>query len=280
MEIKKILNNNVAVVHDVHGKEKIVMGRGIAYQKKVGETIDLSLVDKEFSLSTPEINHRYQELIQDIPIEFIELGENFISYIKTQVDGHLSDTIHISLVDHIYTSVLRFKDGVLIKNVLLWDIKRFYAKEFEIATHAISLIEQNMDIRLPDDEAGFIALHIVNAQMDDNMEDIYDITEIMQEIMTIVKYYFSIELDENSVYFYRFATHLKFFAQRLIHKKTYNDDQDDGLLSVIKIKYHNAYECVQRITTFILNKYDYSVSNDEQLYLTIHIERLIYKSDK
>ena len=31
-----------------------------------------------------------------------------------------------------------------------------------------NMIEEAFDIRLPEDEAGFIALHIVNAQMDDN----------------------------------------------------------------------------------------------------------------
>lgn len=280
MIIKKILNNNVAVIQKHLEDEKIVMGRGLAYQKRVGDTVDESLIDKEFYLTNPEISHRYQELIQDIPIEYLELGENIITHIKTLVEAKMNDSIHISLVDHIYTSVLRYKDGIVVKNVLLWDIKRFYPKEYNIALQAIDMIESTIHIRLPDDEAGFIALHIVNAQMDDNIDDLYEITEIMQEVTTIVKYYFSIDLDESSVYFYRFITHLKFFAQRLVSHKSYVDSQDDGLLSVIKLKYHNAYQCVQRISNFILEKYDYVISGEEQLYLTIHIERLIYKTEK
>lgn len=36
MIIRKILNNNVAVIRDKFDQEVIVMGKGIAYQKKLG----------------------------------------------------------------------------------------------------------------------------------------------------------------------------------------------------------------------------------------------------
>ena len=42
MKIHKILNNNVAVVLDEHGDEKIVMGKGICFKKKAGEAIGSS----------------------------------------------------------------------------------------------------------------------------------------------------------------------------------------------------------------------------------------------
>ena len=44
MQICKILNNNAAVVRDHVGQEKIVMGKGICFQKKAGAEID-SAVD-------------------------------------------------------------------------------------------------------------------------------------------------------------------------------------------------------------------------------------------
>ena len=110
------------------------------------------------------------------------------------------------------------------------------------------------------------------------MYQIIDITRIMQEISNIVKYYFRIEFDTNSVYYYRFITHLKFFAQRLALRKPIDDESSDGLLDVVKVKYHTSYKCVGKISNYIKSKYDYELSNEEQLYLTIHIERMIYKS--
>ena len=119
----------------------------------------------------------------------------------------------------------------------------------------------------------------MNAEMDEsNMEQIIDITRIMQEISNIVKYYFRVEFDTNSVYYYRFITHLKFFAQRLLTDKEYEDDQDNELFNTIRQKYRTSYKCVEKIAEFISRKYEKELSDEEKLYLTIHIERGIYKS--
>ena len=130
--------------------------------------------------------------------------------------------VYISLIDHVHTSIVRFLDGVTVKNVLLWDIRRFYKDEYQIGLWALNLVEEKCKVRLPEDEAGFIALHLANAQMDDDtMHNMYEITRIMQEVVNIVKYFFKIEFDEDDVYYYRFVTHLKFFAKRLIEHTAY-----------------------------------------------------------
>jgi beta-glucoside operon transcriptional antiterminator len=106
----------------------------------------------------------------------------------------------------------------------------------------------------------------------------HKITEIISEMSNIVQYNFHTFFNEDSVYFYRFITHLKFFAQRLLEGKSYLDDAQDDLLQTIKTKYVNSYECAEKISKFLKEKYHYDTSNDEKLYLTIHIERIIYKS--
>lgn len=283
MHIHKILNNNVVVILNEKGREQIVMGRGIAFKKKIGDEIVKESIDKVFSLSNPDANNRFQELISDIPLEYLELVENIITYAKTHLGKKLDESIYIALVDHIYMSVSRFLQGIEVKNALLWDIKRFYKDEYCIGSKAIDMLEEELNVRLADDEAGFIALHFVNAQMEEDEQEvqrIYEITKVMQEVTNIVRYYFNITFDEESVYYYRFISHLKFFAQRLCSAKTYEDGNDDELLDIIKLKYKSAYECVGTIGTFIEKKYNYILSQEEQLYLTIHIERVVYKTDK
>ncbi len=282
MKIEKILNNNVVVILEKNQEEKIVMGRGLAFGKKVGEEIDDTKIDKEFALTSDVANSRFQELIVDIPLEYLDLAEDIIRYAKTKLGKKLDENIHVSLVDHIYTAVVRQKEGIKVKNALLWETKRFYPEEYAIGLEALKMIDERFDVQLLKDEAAFIALHIVNAEMNEqDIEDVYEITQVMQEISNIVKYYFNVDFDEDSVYFYRFITHLKFFAQRLVHHSTFTGSQeDDELLDVIRLKYKNAYECVRNIAKFIVEKYDYVLSSEEQLYLTIHIERVIYKTDK
>lgn len=64
---------------------------------------------------------------------------------------------------------------------------------------------------------GHIALHLVNAELNEEMPNMVNITKIMNDILNIVKRHFRLEYDEESLAYYRFITHLKFFAQRLIN---------------------------------------------------------------
>lgn len=279
MQISKILNNNAAVVRDEQGQEKIVMGKGICFQKKAGAAIDPAVIDKTFFLSADEANHKFQVLVKDIPMEHIVIGEEIIAQAKKALGKDLNDMVYISLIDHVHTSIIRFLDGITVKNVLLWDIRRFYREEFAVGLWALALMKQRLKVELPEDEAGFIALHLANAQMDASaMHNMYEITKVMQEILNIVKYHFHVEFQEEDVYYYRFVTHLKFFAKRLIEQNNFEDDDNDDLFEIVRQKYTESYHCVERITTFLTKKYGHPMSKEEQLYLTIHIERAIHKT--
>ncbi len=274
MEISKVLNNNVAVVIE-NNEEKIVMGRGICFKKKTGDTIEPETIDKVFYLHNQEVLSRFKELVVDIPLEYLEIGEEIMDEARLSLGKALNDNIYISMVDHIYTAVIRAKDDILVKNALLWDIQRFYKEEYLIGKKALEIIEKKTGVLLPNDEAGFIALHIVNGQLDEDVHDMYEITKIMQEIENIVRYHFKIEFNEESAYYYRFITHLKFFAQRLVEHKKQNKQEDD-LLEVVQVKYANAYQCVEKIAIYIKNQYNYELYDEEKLYLTIHIHRVVY----
>ena len=274
MEISKVLNNNVAVVIE-NNEEKIVMGRGICFKKKTGDTIEPEIIDKVFYLQNQEVLSRFKELVVDIPLEYLEIGEEIMDEARLSLGKALNDNIYISMVDHIYTAVVRAKDNILVKNALLWDIQRFYKEEYQIGKKALEIIEKKTGVLLPNDEAGFIALHIVNGQLDEDVHDMYEITKIMQEIENIVRYHFKIEFNEESAYHYRFITHLKFFAQRLVEHKKQNKQEDD-LLEVVQVKYVNAYQCVEKIAMYIKNQYNYELYDEEKLYLTIHIHRVVY----
>ncbi|SCH87807.1 BglG family transcription antiterminator LicT [Romboutsia sp. Marseille-P6047] len=277
MIIEKILNNNVVITNDENNKEIVVMGRGIAFKKRTGDYIQKDMIDKVFKLSDPNMSNKFKELISDIPLKYMELSDEIILNSKKKLGKKLNDSIYISLTDHMHTAIKRAREGINVKNALLWDIKRFYKEEFIIGLESLDYIENKFKVRLPEDEAGFIALHIVNAQMDQNIEIVYKVTQIMQEITNLVKYHFGITFDEESVYYYRFITHLKYFAERLLKDTSYEDNEDD-LLDVIKLKYKNAYSCIEKVDEFMDKKYNYKLTDEEKLYLTIHVERVVSKS--
>lgn len=87
MRILKILNNNVVTTKDTDtGQEKVIMGRGIAFQKKKGEKIDLNKIEKVFSIENQNDNQKFQKLVDEIPIEHIEVSEEVIKYAEEKLD--------------------------------------------------------------------------------------------------------------------------------------------------------------------------------------------------
>ncbi|MGM0219290.1 BglG family transcription antiterminator LicT [Enterococcus sp. AZ126] len=277
MKIKRLFNNNAALTVDQSGSEIIVLGKGIAFQKKQGDVIEEEKIEKIFHLSNTDAFLKFQELLTEIPLPYMELSDEIITMAKSQLGKKLNDSIYVSLSDHLYNSMKRFKEGISIKNALLWDIRRFYPIEYKVAMEALGLIHEQFDLQLPEDEAGFIALHFVNAEDLEENQDSYQVTKIMQEISNIVRYYFQIEFDEESVYYYRFVSHLKFFAQRLTSNKLHSDKYEEGLLDVVKIRFQSAFRCVEKISEHIERNYQYTLTDEEKLYLTIHIHRVVYK---
>ena len=275
MVIEKILNNNAVVSLSDERSEIIVMGKGIAFGKKRGDLIDDDRIEKVFTLKNGDLTNKLKQLIEEIPIEYMAVSEDIIKFTKLQLGKSLNDTIYISLTDHIHYAVERFKKGLIIKNGLLWEIKNLYKEEFQIGLEALKMIEQAFGVGLPEDEAAFIALHIVNAELNEDIGNIMAMTEIVKEILKIVKYHFLIEFEEESLNYYRFITHLKFFAQRLVNKEFYEDDRQDDLFQIVKTRYTDSYGCALKIKEFINKKYRYIITQDEMMYLTIHIERVV-----
>ena len=277
MKIEKILNNNAFISIDKSGEEIVVMGRGIAFGKKQGNEVELSRGYKIFSNSDKELNQRLKNIVSDIPEEYMKITEQVVCMLEKEYDKKVNDIIYVSLTEHIHGAVERFKKGIQIKNPLLIDIKRLFRDEYEVSKQALEAIKEEFGIEFEEDEAGYIAQHIVNAQLDDDMSDIVNVTRIMQDILNIIKYSYKIDFNEESVYYYRFVTHLKFFAQRILNRLTYEDDDED-VFEVFKDKYNESYKCVLKIKEQIKQIYDYDLSKDEQLYLMIHIERITTKA--
>lgn len=274
MKIAKVINNNVISVVNEQGSELVIMGRGLAFQKKSGDEVDEARIEKVFTLDNKDVSEKFKTLLYEIPLECMEVCEDIISYAKLQLGKKLNDSIYVSLTDHINFAIQRNKKGLDIKNALLWETKRLYKDEFAVGKEALHMVKNKTGVSLPEDEAGFIALHIVNAELNEEMPNIINITKVMQEILSIVKYHFNIEFDEESLHYYRFVTHLKFFAQRLFNG-TYLESQDDFLLETVKEKYHRAYDCTKKIKTYMEHGYEHKLTRDELLYLTIHIERVV-----
>ena len=279
MLINKVLNNNVVTIINENNQESVVMGRGIAFQKKKGDEIDEDKVDKIFILENKSINDKLITLVNDIPVENLEIAEEIVKYAEDKLNTKLNENIYLTLTDHIGFSISRYKNNLEMKNVMLWDIKRLHRDEFLIGVKALEIIKDRLGIELPEDEAATIALHILNGELNKDMPDVVNMINLIDEILKMVKYHFNVEFNEDSINYYRFITHLKFFTQRL-ESGRYYEDNDNELFEIIKDKYPKSYDCTKRIEGFIKQKYNNDLTKEEKLYLIVHIARLVQENCK
>ncbi|KZL91564.1 BglG family transcription antiterminator LicT [Clostridium magnum] len=275
MKIEKILNNNVVTTIDEEtGLEKVIMGRGIAFKKKIGEEIDEAQIQKVFLIQNKNENLKFQRLINEIPLEYVQVSEKIISYAKQMLDVEFDDHIYVALTDHLAFAIKRALAGIRIENNLLWEIQRIHKKEYEVGLWAIEFIEKELGVKLKEDEAGFIALHLINGSIGEIMPNTMNITTIIQDVLNIIKYYFIIEFDEDDLSYDRLITHLKYFAQRIISQKQLTEDEAP-FLKLIKEDYKDVYKCALKIKTYIQDNYDYTIRDGEIVYLSLHLQRVM-----
>ncbi len=215
MRVNKILNNNLVLSKNEDNEEIIIKGLGIGYHAKRGDKIDESLIEKIFYPKNHQNSIQMQQYLLSIPEEYFDFVQKFVDHVKEEAPNlRLNNSIYLSLSDHILGTVERFRNGISLKNVLLLDIQQLYKKEYEYGMKMVDEINRTFQTKLPVDEAGFIALHFVNAEEGQHNTDNYKIAMIVNQVQEIVKNYFSdITFNESSLYYQRFLTHLKYFAR-------------------------------------------------------------------
>ena len=276
MQVDKVINNNLIRSHDEKGQEVLVMGCGIGFKKRPGEYIDDGKVEKVYVLRKEERQHM-EELFSSMPLECIQATNEIVEYATISLGKQLSNYLYLNLCDHIHFAIQRSKGGIPIQNALLTEIKRFYNHEYQIGMESLNIIERKTGALLPEDEAGFIAMHLVNASMDfHDMGHTQEMMKIIRRILNIVRYHFQIELDEDSIHYDRFITHLKFFVKRVFSGTELNEN-DEAFFIMIKNQYKEEYACVLKIYEYIRKEYEICLTNDEIMYLIIHIRRVIAK---
>lgn len=283
MRIKKIINNNILCAVDEKGNELIVTGRGIGFQRHRGETIDSALIERTYRMEEKTGQRKLLELVEKIPVEHLNLTEELIAHIKSQIPQKLNESLLITLADHISFAILRKAQGVEFSNPLKGPIMCYYPTEYHLGQFCLRVIRDQLDVVLHEDEAAFIALHIVNAELNTNMSEMYEITKLIEGTISVVEYYYHKGFDRESLDFNRFVVHLRYFAQRLFQGKIMEDEQgerDEMFRQLIMKNCKEHYKCAQCIAEYIKNTYQKDLSDEELTYLTIHLKRINLGAEK
>ena len=281
MKVVKVINNNNLCVLDDNGREQIVSGKGIGFGKKYGDMVEVSQIQKTYLITDSELQKKMISMLKEIPSEYMFFTNDMVEHIKKVYPSKLNKSLLVTLSDHIAFAIERKKSGIEFTNPLIDSIREAYPEELSLGEYCVEQIRERLDIAMSKDEAGFIAMHIINARLDIKMSDVYEITKMINGCIEIAEYYYQEKFQKDSVSYERFLTHLKYLAQRLFQKKPLPQNLSDDVTFVAMIKKtcNKHYKCAMCIQEYILKTYKKDINDDELITLAIHLKKVSIKAD-
>lgn len=273
MLVKQVLNNSVISAIASDGQEIIYMGRGIGWGAKAGQEVDMSKVEKTFRMDSDESTERLKQLLIEVEPEVMAVSSEIVDYAVKVLGKKLNRNIYITLTDHISFALERMEQNMSFHNYLAYDLRKFYRVEYKIGIKGLELIGEKLGVKLPEDEAASIALHVINSEYEHEMGKTMDITRIIHKSIDMVRYTFMINFDEDSLNYQRFVTHLQFFAQRVLERRMLNDVEIILYKDVFE-KYPKQLKVAKAIRQLMEKEYNVAIPDDEVTFLCIHIIRI------
>ncbi len=272
LKIIKIFNNNsIAALSDELG-DIILTGSGIGFQKKIGDLVDESRIEKTLSLKK-KLKSVYVEESMILNLFIMILLSLLVSKATEQLNTQFYGEIFLAISDHIAFAIKRKKEKIDLPNVVLSETKAIYKNEYQLGLWTIKLIKEKIGIQLEEAEAGYIALHLVNFSTKNSSQNTSKIVNFVRDVIEVIEQTMNVQLELDSINYARLSTHLKFLAERVFRNDVENNiDTTENIKRYAKENIRLSL-CINRIKKRIENKYHYLLTPDEQTYLCIHIKK-------
>lgn len=269
MKITRVINNN-AVATIANKKEIILMGSGIGFQKKTGDMVEVNKIEKVYQIRD-RFFQKYEQIFRNTEPVVFKIVEQIQEYAEEELQCTLSPQFVFALADHISYAVERERKQEPMPNLMLQEIKLLYNKEYQVGKYGKQLVAKEMNITLPEDEAGYFALHIVNTRTGEPSMDVNNILILTNGILKILEEEEEIHCREDDFGYSRFLTHLKFLARRIFNKEQVQFKIMEGLYPGILAREPKLEGTIEKIRNFIRETFDYDISVEESAYLAVHI---------
>lgn len=265
----KALNNNMVLIKE-QGVEKILLAKGIGFNKKFGDILEDNLeVDKVFSIEDKKNQENLKEVYNRVDGEFVAICEEALAEISEELGEELNETIHIGLIDHLAIAMKRLKNKEQINNPFIVEIETLYSVEFEMAKKIVNKLQDKYEIDFPEGEIGFITLHIHSARNGKMLSNSIKYSYLSNKIIIYIEEKFNSKIDKRSLDYARFLSHVRFTIERVLTDTVLKND----LIEIIKKSYPVSYEIAEGASKIIEETLDKKIYDDEVAYIAMHVER-------
>lgn len=268
----KVMNNNVLLGRDTgRQQECMVIGKGIGFGRKAQEVIvlDKSQVERVYYADDQESLKHYLSGISHVDVAIIGVCEELIAEAESCL-GPLSHKLHAVFIDHIAFAIDRVKSGMVIDNPFIFEIQVLYPEAFDFGKRAVERINKEFSVYLPQDEAGYIALHLYAASQNAEVKEAVKQTRMLTEIMHYLETLLEIKLSRHDFVYIRLLNHMRSALER--HRKGLRSA--NPLLESIRKDLPEAYQLATLIGQFLRQEYGLDFDLGELGYLAIHLERV------
>lgn len=281
MRIIKKINNNVALALTAEGAECVVFGKGIGFPVMPYELEDERTIQRIFTGA----DDAAVQAMQGISEEVFTAANEIVALAEGALDCGLSQNLVLTLADHLQYALDRKERGIVLKNPLAHEIAFIYPREVDLGARGLKAVLDRTGVQLPSAEAISIALHIVNAEVDgmgstEDMDIVVKSTAVMERTVRIVESELQINLDHSSYTYVRFIAHLRFLIRRLMEDSGGERSENSSLFRQAAQDFPEAYRCAEKIDRYLAQEHGWVCSNEEVLYLMMHINRLRSSAQK
>lgn len=273
MKVVKNINNNVSICQDSMGREVVAFGKGIGFAKPPYE-LDLSQIQRTYY----DIDQTYIELINTIPEDILEISSRIVDTAERYLEQPFSSNTIFTLADHIQFSIERCRKRMNIKLPIANDIEYLYEKEYEVGKFALKLIRKKLRIALPRSEAAYIAMHLLNSEEKQRSKERMLNDQVIRKATKIIEDIFSFQIDQEGFNYSRFVSHMHYLFKRGM-KQDQIHSRNGKMYSDLVKEYPKTHECAQKISDMIKETMDISLTDEEKMYLILHINRLCDRED-
>ena len=91
MLVKRIFNNNVLLAENSE-QELVIVGRGVGFKQKIGNTVDSSKIEKTYYPQDENWTRMFNEMADTISSDYVEIASHIISTAEKVQACHLTDT--------------------------------------------------------------------------------------------------------------------------------------------------------------------------------------------
>jgi transcriptional antiterminator len=272
-KIKKVISNNALLAADASGHDVILLGKGIGFQRTKNDILPHSeAIEQVFIPSSANNREAMLRLFSETGDELITVINAYFQVLEKAFDQELTQQFIFSFIDHITFALKRLQQGIRIFNPFLHEVKNLYPLEYALAEQLLPMIREKLGIELPEDELGFITLHLRTIKSNQSIAEMNQFSQLITTMVELIEEELAIKINKTSTDYARLVTHIRFAIDRA--QKQQGLGENHPLSTLLEREYPVCYNLSYKLVKIMQNELKLDISDAEISYLTLHIQRL------